>query len=112
MTAFVAGNDLQPGPNRESNSRHERIPKPNAVYVLAARSDDEFAARFVGGQESIENSQVDVGRWSDFGRSGPCLLFGEGSAKLRINQRPNHPGVICSTGESGLSLSAAEIDLR
>src|SRR5580658_1004620 len=40
------------------------------------------------------------------------LLFGEGSTMLRINQRPNHPGVICSTGESGFPLSAAEIDAR
>jgi hypothetical protein len=49
MTAFVASNDLQPGSDRESNARDERIPKPNAVYVLATHSDDEFAARFVGG---------------------------------------------------------------
>ena len=37
------------------------------------------------------------------------LVLGEGSTKLRINQRPNRPGAICSTGESGFSLSAAEI---
>ena len=60
VTAFVAGNDLQPGPNRESNSRYKGIPKPNAVHVLAASSHDEFAARFVAGYESIENSKVDA----------------------------------------------------
>src|SRR6516164_629278 len=37
------------------------------------------------------------------------LLLGDASANLRINHRPNHPGVISSTGESGLSLTAAEI---
>ena len=37
------------------------------------------------------------------------LLPDVGSAKLRINQPPNHPGVIFSTGESGFSLSAVEI---
>jgi hypothetical protein len=40
------------------------------------------------------------------------LLFGEGSAKLRINQPPNHPGVISFTGKRGFSLSAAEIGGR
>ena len=40
------------------------------------------------------------------------LLFGEGSAKLRINQPPNHPGVISSTEERGFSPSAAEIGGR
>jgi hypothetical protein len=49
MTAFVAGNDFKSSPGRETNSRNKRIPKPNAVYVLAARSDNEFAARFVAG---------------------------------------------------------------
>jgi hypothetical protein len=49
MTVFVAGNDFESSPGRKTNSRDKRIPKPNAVYVLAARSDDEFAARFVAG---------------------------------------------------------------
>src|SRR5207245_10294923 len=44
-----------------------------------------------------------------FGGAGARLLCGEGSMKLRINHPPNHPGMICSTGSSGLSFSAAEI---
>src|SRR6516164_2214936 len=40
------------------------------------------------------------------------LPFGEGSTKVRINQRPNHPGVICSTGESAFSSSAAAIGIK
>ncbi len=39
-------------------------------------------------------------------------VTGDGSIKLRINQRPNHPGVICSTGESGFSLTATTMGGR
>jgi hypothetical protein len=55
MAALVAGNDFQSSPDGESNSRNERIPKPNAVYVLAAGSNDEFAARLVAGEKSTDN---------------------------------------------------------
>src|SRR5260370_41127411 len=39
---------------------------------------------------------------------GARLLTGDGSLKLRINQRSNHPGVVYSTGESDCSLTAPE----
>ena len=51
MTAFVAHNDLQPSPHCEPKSWDERIPKANAIYVLASSADDDVAAR----QEAIEN---------------------------------------------------------
>src|ERR1700731_1856951 len=47
-----------------------------------------------------------------FAGAGARLVTGDGSIKLRINQRPNHPGVICSTGESGFSLTATEMGGR
>src|SRR5215472_4187939 len=73
MTAFVVYDDLEPSTDRESKSGHKRIPKPSAVYVLGACLDDEFAALFVAGQESIENRKVDVRRGPDLGRSRSTL---------------------------------------
>ena len=92
MTAFVAGNDLESSPNRESNAQNKRIPKPNAVYVLATRSDDEFAARFVAGQESIENSEVDACGGPDLGRSGDTLAVRRGLDKAADKPAPEPPG--------------------
>src|SRR4029077_20862152 len=47
-----------------------------------------------------------------FGGAGAPLVTGDGSIKLRINQRPNHPGVIGSTGKSGFLLTATEMGGR
>ena len=55
MTAFVAHNDLQSSPDCEPKSWDERIPKANAVYVLASSADNDVAARLVARQEAIEN---------------------------------------------------------
>ena len=56
MTAFVAHNDLQSSPDCEPKSWDERIPKANAIYVLASRADDDVTARLVARQEAIDNS--------------------------------------------------------
>lgn len=55
MTALVAHNDLKSGPDSEPKSWDERIPKANAVYVLASSAADDVAARLVARQEAIEN---------------------------------------------------------
>src|SRR5262249_41675251 len=55
MTAFVAHNDLQSSTDCEPKSWDERIPKANAIYVLASSADDDVAARWVARQEAIEN---------------------------------------------------------
>lgn len=44
-----------------------------------------------------------------FEGAGTRLPPGDGSTKFRMNQPPNHPGVISSTGASGFPSSAAEI---
>jgi hypothetical protein len=93
MTALVAGNDLKSSPDRESNSRDKRIPKPNVVYVLVARSDDELAARFVAGQESIENSKVDTRCGSDLARSGNTPAVRRGLDKSADKPAPEPPGI-------------------
>ena len=47
-----------------------------------------------------------------FAGAGARLVTADGSIKLRINQRPNHPGVTCSTGESGFPLTATDMGGR
>ena len=68
MTAFVAHNDLQSSPDCEPKSWDERIPKANAVYVLASSTDDDVAARLVARQEAIEYRDFDVRCRSDLRR--------------------------------------------
>src|ERR1700682_4972983 len=92
MTALVARNDLESSANRESNSRDKMIPKPNAVYILATRSDEEFTAGSVLGQESVENSKVDVRCRSDFGRSGNTLAVRRGLNKAADKPASEPPG--------------------
>ena len=109
MTAFMADNDLQSGTDGESNSRDERIPKADAVDVFGARADHEFPAGFVSGEKAFENGSANVRRGPDLRWSRSSLGDRRLLIKLRINQRPNHPGVICPTGESGFSLTATEM---
>ena len=73
MTALVACNDLESSPDRESKSRDERIPKANAVYVLAPCFEDELAARFVAAEKSIKNGKGDTRGGPDLGRSANTL---------------------------------------
>jgi len=107
MTALVAHNDLQSGPDCEPKSGDERIPKANAVYVLASSADDDVSARLVARQEAIDNSDFYMRCGSDLRRSANAP-----AARRRLGKvadKPTHPGVICSTGESAFSLSAADI---
>src|SRR5579863_4494268 len=92
MTPFVARNDLESRADRESNSRDKRIPKPNAVYILAARSNEEFAAGSVIGQESVENADADVRRRSDFAGSGSALAVRRGLNKAADKPASEPPG--------------------
>lgn len=75
MTEFVAGNDLESSADREAQSRNKRIPKANVVYIFSTRLEDEFAARFVAGQEAIEDAKVDTRCWPDFGRGRSTLAI-------------------------------------
>src|SRR5229473_1216064 len=92
MTAFVACNDFESSPDGESNSQDKRIPKTNVVHVLSTCSEDEFAARFVAGQESIENSKVDTRCGPDLGRSGNTLAVWRGLDKAADKPAPEPPG--------------------
>ena len=112
MAPFMADNDLESGTDGESNSRDNRIPKANAVDVFGARAHHEFPAGFVSGEKAFENGSTNVRRGPNLRWSRSSLVTGDGSIKLRINQRPNHPGVICSTGESGCTLTATEMGGR
>src|SRR5215472_12039894 len=107
MTAFVAYNDLQSSTDCEPKSWDERIPKANAVDVLASSADDEVAARLVARQEAIENRDFYMRCGSDLRRSADAPAARRGLGK--VADKPTHPGVICSTGESAFSLSAADI---
>lgn len=83
MTAFVAGNDLESRADGEANSRGKRIPKTDAVHVLASRMDDEFAACLIAGQESIKNRKLHISSGgSDFGWSRKVAAFGRGFNKF------------------------------
>jgi hypothetical protein len=55
MPAFVADNELESSPYRESKSRKKRVPEANAVYVVAASAEDKVTACLVAGQKTIEN---------------------------------------------------------
>src|ERR1700730_8679044 len=92
MTAFMAFNDFESSPDRESNSQDKRIPKANVVHVLSACSEDEFAAGFVVGQESIENSTVDTRCGPDLARSGNTLAARRGLDKAADKPALEPPG--------------------
>lgn len=55
MPAFVADNELESSPYRESKSRKKRVPEANAVYVVAAGAEDKVTACLVDRQKTIEN---------------------------------------------------------
>jgi hypothetical protein len=112
MTAFMADNDLESGTDGESNSRDKRIPKANAVDVFGAPADHEFPAGFVPARKRSRTEAPTCAVGLIFAGAAARLVTGDGSIKLRINQRPNHPGLICSTGESGLPLTATEMGGR
>ncbi len=67
-----------------SLSRARRIRSRHDWLLVRNRSSTEWSIRAAG---------------LIFPGARARLVFGEGSAKLRINQFPNYPGVIWSTGE-------------
>src|SRR5215469_11711265 len=82
MTAFVTYNDLQSSPDCEPKSWDERIPKANAVYVLASSADNDVAARLVARQEAIENRDFYMRCGSDLRRSANALAARGGLGKV------------------------------
>jgi hypothetical protein len=112
MTAFMADNDLESGTDGESNSRDKRIPKANAVDVFGARADHDFPAGVVSGAKAFENGSANVRRGPDLRWSRSSLGDRRRLDKAAIKPAPNHPGVICSTGESGFWLTATEMGGR
>jgi hypothetical protein len=112
MTAFMADNDLESGTDGESNSRDKRIPKANAVDVFGARADHDFPAGVVSGAKAFENGSANVRRGPDLRWSRSSLGDRRRLDKAANKPAPNHPGVICSTGESGFWLTATEMGGR
>ena len=49
VAPFVTGDDVEAGADGEANSRNEWIAKANAVDVLGASFDDQFAAGLIAG---------------------------------------------------------------
>src|SRR5215469_13947523 len=86
MTAFVAHNDLKSSPDCEPKSGDERIPKANAVYVLASSPDNDVAARLVARQEAIENRDFYMRCWSNLRRSANAPV-----ARRRLSKVADKP---------------------
>jgi hypothetical protein len=53
VTALMAGDDLEASADGEADSRNQWIAKANAVDVLGASFDDQFAAGLIAGKESV-----------------------------------------------------------
>ena len=49
----MAGDDLEASADGEADSRNQWIAKANAVDVLGASFDDQFAAGLIAGKESV-----------------------------------------------------------
>src|ERR1700740_2287600 len=101
MTAFMADNvNRIPG----INGFQKRM---RLTFLARARTRSSRQDSFPATKRSrTEAPTCAVGLL--FTGAGARFLTGDGSIKLRINQRPKHPGVICSTGESGFPLTAPE----
>ena len=92
MTAFVAHNSLESSPYRESNPWKKRVPEANAVYVVAASSEDNVAACLVGRQKTIENRNVGMRSRPDLSRSGSTLALRRGLHKAADKPAPGPSG--------------------
>src|SRR5713101_5757180 len=92
MTAFVANNDLESRPYRESKSRKKRVPEANAVYVVSASSEDEVAACLVARQKTIENRKAGTRPRPDLSRSGSALAVRRGLRKAADKPAPEPSG--------------------
>jgi len=92
MTAFVADNDLESSPYRESKSRKKRVPEANAIYVVAASAEDKVTACLVGRQKTIENRKVGTRARPDLSRSGSALAVRRGLHKAADKPAPKPSG--------------------
>src|SRR5215472_6805708 len=96
MTALVAHNDLQSSPDCEPKSWDERIPKANAVYVLASSADDDVAAQLIAIQEAIENRAFYMRCGSDLRRStnAPAARCGLGKVADKPTAEPSRSDLL------------------
>src|ERR1700730_10114683 len=92
MSAFVADNDLESSPYRESKSWKKRVQEANAVYVVAARAEDKVAAYLVARQKTIENRKVGTRSRPDLSRSGGALAVRRGLRKVADKPAPKPSG--------------------
>src|SRR5258706_5812014 len=92
MPAFVADNDLESSPYRESKSWKKRVPEANAVYVVAASAEDKVTACLVARQKTIENRKVGTRSGPDLSRSGSALAARRGLRKVADKPAPQPSG--------------------
>src|SRR5215472_5530393 len=92
MAALVPDNDHQSCPHCEPKSWDERIPKANAVYVLAASASDDVAARLIARQEAIENGHFHMRCRSDLRRSTNAHAARRGLGKVADEPTPEPTG--------------------
>src|SRR5258708_37721299 len=92
MPAFVADNDLESSPHRESKSWKKRVPEANAVYVVAASAEDKVTACLVARQKTIENRKVGTRAGPDLSRSGSALGARRGLRKVADKPDPQPAG--------------------
>src|SRR5712692_1288959 len=92
MTAFVADNDLESSPYRESKSRKKRVPEANAVYVVATSAEDKLTACLVARQKTIENRKVGTRPRPDLSRSGSTLAVRRGLHEAADKPAPEPSG--------------------
>ena len=92
MTAFVADNDLESSPYRESKSRKKRVPEANAVYVVAASAEDKVTACLVARQKTVENRKVGTRPRPDLSGSGSTLAVRRGLRKAADKPAPEPSG--------------------
>ena len=89
---MVAGNEFERGADGEAKSRQKRIPKADAVHIFLTGLNDEFAAGFIAGEESLDNGKVDARRRLDLGWSGSALRVWGGLDKIADKPAPEKPG--------------------
>jgi len=77
MTVLMPSENLEPGADRKTNHRNERIPEPDPIHIKRRGPAHQLTRGFVATQELIENGDVNLLVRCDFFRgSGPA--FGGG----------------------------------
>lgn len=108
----MAAGDYETRANGEAQQGYERIDETNRVHIVALGATDKLPGILVLRRK---RSTMERSTWwpgTIFLGAEARLVAGEGSMKLRINQRANHPSVISCTAEVCLSFSAVEIEGR